>query len=1515
MRALCSAVTRSQGWHDMKPSLHIGRWLVAAVLLLAPLWTAAQVVYPLGSSGSMGLGSPNGEFAVAQDDLRVKVPGGYVRVNRDFDGTQWVFNRQWSGLGDPSFYERSYRSLGAFSACSNIDGISSCDTTASGSVGFSLQPIIHGVRVPNDPNFGREADGRPKLQSSIQAVARKGVGFSRSSDGTSYFSSKHPRFLVRLRQVPVLLASTGPDAHPSVGKPGQGGVATTLIEGYRWVDRSGEWIEYDNFGRISSYGDRNDVRVWFQYGRHGQIERVLDDNGRTVFTFLYKDDGQFVTEVRDHTPLDGSLRRVQYYYTDNGYLSRVVDARGGETRFEYGRSTGSMLPGGNDLPDSGNPVYSIIKVTDAEGRELKVEYGATERISKVTAPDGGKTEIEYGYDKLKKEFSTTVKYPQVEGARKIETRRYDVEGRLVFHEVNGKVLLGAKGSYRAMTYMDARGGSVTVNRDNYDGITSTIRQDGSTVQYIYDAGSLDVKQVVDESGTSTLMDYDSRGNLTRTRAGASKPEEQVTEYIVNIKGEPETVIRKGGQNGEGNTDPDVQIGLAYDANGNIRELVDGEGKIWKYEYDALGNLTRALDPLNNQWLYIYDGHGNRVTATDPNGLVTRFTYDATDRLLTVTDPRGKLYQLTYDLAGRPNGLIDPTGATSIVEYDAAGRTIRSKDAVTQQVQYAYDAMDRLVSVTDGNGDAIRYDYADVNGIDHGTGLVSKVQYPTFQQLLRYNSRQAVTQVTDVIDNTTRTTQLGHDPRGSINSVVNAYGKVQTTRYDALGRPTDTKDELGHTATQAYDHRNNLVGVIDELGHATHLRYDRRDKLVSETNALGQSTTYTYDDAGRLQEIHRPNGARLTFEFDPGGRLITRRAYKADQSLESTTTFTWDDGSRLTAWSTGTATSSASYDDANRLLSETVTVDGIALTRQYAYYPNGQVRTYTGPDEATLTYVYDGNGSLASVDIPGEGSISVTERVWTEASRVVLPGGAVQEIEHDGVLNPTRMRVRRPNQTLAFEQESRYGLLDEVLGRTTQSIGIEYDYDDAFRLIEADPSSGTTEVFQLDAAGNRLSDNVINNIWQYDEGNRLLQRGTISYQYDAAGNLLQRTDTALAGSRRITGYIYDAYSRLLEVRDADDKVIARYSYDPFGYRLSKEITAAGVAFGTVEGKRLFLQGEEGLLAEVNVTGAVLQSYGWQPGGAYSTSPLFLRNNLGYLHYHNDPLGQPRLLTNRDGTVVWEANRVSAYGAVTASTDQAIEQPWRLPGQYYDAETGLNYNLHRYYDSSTGRYTSEDPIGLAGGLNRYTYAYGNPINYIDPTGEIVWLAVIPLAWGAVELSLTLYDIYNTYNTILDPCATDLEKTLTVAGTLAGGFLPGGGYSLAGKKLAKANNWGRYTDYADEDFLKEVARRAEKKVGGSGAVPGTDKHTYAKKLLERYKRMTGERGNLLTEQSFLDGSPTRYGSKDSARPDVYDPQAGAVYDYKFTKNPGNGISTRQQNHNASNLPNVTSQTEINP
>ena len=119
---------------------------------------------------------------------------------------------------------------------------------------------------------------------------------------------------------------------------------------------------------------------------------------------------------------------------------------------------------------------------------------------------------------------------------------------------------------------------------------------------------------------------------------------------------------------------------------------------------------------------------------------------------------------------------------------------------------------------------------------------------------------------------------------------------------------------------------------------------------------------------------------------------------------------------------------------------------------------------------------------------------------------------------------------------------------------------------------------------------------------------------------------------------------------------------------------------------------------------------------------SSPPAWCSERVYY--FHNDHLGTPQALTDAAGRVVWKAE-YDPFGNASANEDpdgdgRPVVNNLRFPGQYYDAETGLHYNYHRYYDPSTGRYLQPDPIGMEGGPNPYSYARGNPIAFSDRLG---------------------------------------------------------------------------------------------------------------------------------------------------------------------------------------------------
>ncbi|MEA3476643.1 MAG: RHS repeat-associated core domain-containing protein [Bacteroidota bacterium] len=208
------------------------------------------------------------------------------------------------------------------------------------------------------------------------------------------------------------------------------------------------------------------------------------------------------------------------------------------------------------------------------------------------------------------------------------------------------------------------------------------------------------------------------------------------------------------------------------------------------------------------------------------------------------------------------------------------------------------------------------------------------------------------------------------------------------------------------------------------------------------------------------------------------------------------------------------------------------------------------------------------------------------------------------------------------------------------------------------------------------------------------------------------------------------------NRLTEVRDSSDDLIATYYYDPFGRRLWKEV------YG---GRTYFHYSDEGLVGEYDAGGGEIKTYGWRPGSTWGTDPVFMKVGSEYYFYHNDHLGTPQKMTAINGAVVWSA-KYNAFGNASVDGSSDVVNSLRFPGQYFDDETGLHYNWHRYYAPSTGRYMTPDPIGLDGGINLYAYVLNDPVNFVDPDG--LW--ALQVAGALIGGGANAYANHNAYQT---------------------------------------------------------------------------------------------------------------------------------------------------------------------
>jgi RHS repeat-associated protein len=195
------------------------------------------------------------------------------------------------------------------------------------------------------------------------------------------------------------------------------------------------------------------------------------------------------------------------------------------------------------------------------------------------------------------------------------------------------------------------------------------------------------------------------------------------------------------------------------------------------------------------------------------------------------------------------------------------------------------------------------------------------------------------------------------------------------------------------------------------------------------------------------------------------------------------------------------------------------------------------------------------------------------------------------------------------------------------------------------------------------------------------------------------------------------YLYDLNNRLVQVTE-NGNTLGIYTYDGQGRRVKK----------TANGQTTYylydLQNR--LLGEVDgVSGAMTHLYAYLPDRPIAKIDLDGASpNLVY--YHSDPVGTPLFITNSGGQVVWKAELLPFGEAYQINEDVDgngvhVVNNLRFPGQYYDAETGLHYNMARDYEPRVGRYIEADPIGILSGENHlFVYVGNNPVNWIDPFG---------------------------------------------------------------------------------------------------------------------------------------------------------------------------------------------------
>ena len=415
--------------------------------------------------------------------------------------------------------------------------------------------------------------------------------------------------------------------------------------------------------------------------------------------------------------------------------------------------------------------------------------------------------------------------------------------------------------------------------------------------------------------------------------------------------------------------------------------------------------------------------------------------------------------------------------------------------------------------------------------------------------------------------------------------------------------------------------------------------------------------------------------------------------------------------RLTTVTDAAGRLSRFYDERGNILTESRVDGAVTLLTTTTYDAASRISSITYPSGSKVSYTRDVMGRITAMaaQLPGESQPqAVVSGVAYE------PFGPVSALTYSNGVADNRLfdlDYRLTNlvdtgtaslQNLTYGYDAGNNVLsvgDAVTPGNSQDLG----YDALNRLDTATGSYGSL-AYTYDAVGNRLTQasGPTTSTYNYaPHSNQLttIKSGAVTQAiaYIGAGNI----SSIVPSNGTATTLTYNQANRLASVTGIP-LAISSMVYDAFGKRVSKS------SGGTTN---YFTYGQDGSLLEED-------DAGFQTDYLYLNGSLAAEITGGKLYYVlYDRLGTPQVVTGSNQKVAWSAT-YQPFG--NASPTGTITQNLRLPGQYFDAESGWNHNGFRDYGPSLGRYLESDPIGLAGGTNSYAYSQDNPLVWFDSSG---------------------------------------------------------------------------------------------------------------------------------------------------------------------------------------------------
>jgi RHS repeat-associated protein len=863
--------------------------------------------------------------------------------------------------------------------------------------------------------------------------------------------------------------------------------------------------------------------------------------------------------------------------------------------------------------------------------------------------------------------------------------------------------------------------------------------------YIVD-GSNQLTRITDPDGEYTEYSYDSNGLLTQVR-GRNLATWKTTWDVMNrvaTDSAPAVLLHDGTTKRPTvvYTAPELaawQPGTAGTSAGTAKPDITGA--------DVLATLR---DPLGAEVDYEVNRFGSPVKIYEPLARVTTLTRDTANRVTYSLAPNGNTVTAEYGVSYYP-----PTGSP-----DDPFVLRETENHVTDAVvTYLYNSQHKVARVW-GTGVDVQQDFTYYSSFAGGgaPGALKQVKLggsSTASATYYYDGLGRDTAVVDAEGHRTR--KVYHTATGNLKETYDALGNRTRFHFDALGRTDSVYLPTGAVTGTAYGVLNQVTASRDPLGHVVTTEYntdltvkrivDAKNQVYKFSyNALGwpvarfdladttKADSTWYDAAGRPRRTKTRRGNVLGAQYDVLGRLTLQTYRRPGISVDSMyASFAYDSVGRRVVASNWIGKDTLLYDNAGRLTEHRMRQGAELFKFTYQYDTKSRLvsrslmQNANAINEAYLSRTWSSWGQLSQTSAAG-----VTVRMDRTGAdsmptkRVINPGTAgswwissVFDDDHQFVRDSFDVAALDGKFGKAVERDS-LGRLTSVEGSSELFGDFVYRYDIAGQLLQACRKFGTGGTcvgdygfdavedtpYRYDAAGNR-TDSLANAV--IGAGNRTEEFKGWTLTYDADGNVISKAN----GTDTWT-YTWDPYNKLTEVAK-NGTVELRYMYDAFGSRVIRCFNAS-----CSSAERLVNDGDQLVLAR-NGTGPITDIYGYYPGGDH---PLAVQFQSGKkLVYITDPQLNATVRgladTNRTATnPLVKDYTIGPWGEVAADT--GLKTRLKLAGQQYDQEVGLYYMRARYYDPALGRFLSEDPIGIAGGLNLYAYAGNDPVNMWDPTG---------------------------------------------------------------------------------------------------------------------------------------------------------------------------------------------------